>query len=793
MSTLKTLCFGPSCNDVPDTYTKTELENLLDDKQDTLTAGTGVTIVGNTISVNSGTEGTPTATKGAVNNHSIDVTPSVTNTAGYITGSTLTGTAVSVSASELVSGTKQITANGNNIDVVNYAAVDVAVPGIVPVLETTSVSYTPTESQITDTITPSVGYDGLQEVDVTVNAISDTYVGSAIERHSGWDLTTIGPTVMGPAGYYEYPFATTLPSGTAGTPVATKGAVSNHSVDITPSVTNVTGYITGSTKTGTAVTVTASELVSGTKSITTNGSNIDVTDYAAVDVNVSSTPSLYVGSGSAVTDLAGTFYPPTGYDGFSEFTIAAIPVGKVRTPATTITANPTINVSSNGTITADVHTSQSITPNLVTEGYVDSYHPGSREAGTVTADGFATEQLSTQAAQTIHPSTSDQTIASGQYLTGTQTIAAVTTTNLTAANIVSGVTVKVGDASDDDCVASVTGTASSGAVIISDTTDPNGGTIRTITAGNVVNLGIKTITTNGTYDPGDDSLDGYSEVTVNVSGGSPNLQTKTNIAPTTSSQTITPDYGYDGLSSVQINAMPSGSVTAPASISGSSATVSTGTNTLTLSKTVSVTPNVTTAGYVSSGTAGNSSVSLTASVTTKAATTYNTSSSDQTITSGTYLTGTQTIRGVTTSNLTADNIKSGVTVTVGDSADADRVLSVTGTYSGGGSGKNVQVYSGYATRQANSYGATDVTLTVSKTGTYKVTWMAWRSSSQGTMGTNLHVGSSSGTNQQTFTGTYGQCITLNNQSYTAGDVLTLYATSGSTSRTIYVGNLIIEE
>ena len=129
--------------------------------------------------------------------------------------------------------------------------------------------------------------------------------------------------------------------------------------------------------------------------------------------------------------------------------------------------------------------------------------------------------------------------------------------------------------------------------------------------------------------------------------------------------------------------MPSGSATAPASISGTSATVSTGTNTLTLTKTVSVTPSVT-AGYVSSGTAGNSSVSLQASVTTKGATTYHPSTSDQTIASGTYTTGAQTIKAVTLANLTADNIKNGVTVTVGDSTDADCVASVTGTYSGGG-------------------------------------------------------------------------------------------------------------
>ena len=73
-----------------------------------------------------------------------------------------------------------------------------------------------------------------------------------------------------------------------------------------------------------------------------------------------------------------------------------------------------------------------------------------------------TGNIASQAAQTIHPSTTDQTIASGKYLTGTQTIKAVTTTNLTANNIVSGVTVKVGDSTDDDCVASVTGTAETG-------------------------------------------------------------------------------------------------------------------------------------------------------------------------------------------------------------------------------------------------------------------------------------------------------------------------------------------
>jgi len=178
-------------------------------------------------------------------------------------------------------------------------------------------------------------------------------------------------------------------------------------------------------------------------------------------------------------------------------------------------------------------------------------------------------------------------------------------------------------------------------------------------------------------------------------GGSGTYQAKTNINPTTSSQTITPDSGYDALSSVQINAMPSGSATAPASISGSSATVSTGTNTLTLSKTVSVTPSVS-AGYVASGTAGNSSVSLTASVTTKAAATYHPSASDQTISASQYLTGAQTIKGVSITNLSAANIKSGVTIKVGDSTDDDCVTSVTGTYSGGTSATQHVIHFGFS-------------------------------------------------------------------------------------------------
>lgn len=135
------------------------------------------------------------------------------------------------------------------------------------------------------------------------------------------------------------------------------------------------------------------------------------------------------------------------------------------------------------------------------------------------------------------------------------------------------------------------------------------------------------------------------------------IATKTGTDITASGDTVTVPAGY--YASQQTKAVASGSATGPATVSGSSASVSTGTNTITLSKTISITP-VVSAGYVASGTAANASVSLTASVTTKGAATYTPTTSDQTIAASTYLTGAQTISG--DANLVASNIKSGVSI-----------------------------------------------------------------------------------------------------------------------------------
>ena len=187
--------------------------------------------------------------------------------------------------------------------------------------------------------------------------------------------------------------------------------------------------------------------------------------------------------------------------------------------------------------------------------------------------------------------------------------------------------------------------------------------------------GTKTLLTEAKYCE-DDITVAYTK----PSAPSPTYQAKTNITPTTSSQTITADAGYDALSSVQINAMPSGSASTPATTITANPTISVVNNGstaqvyVTVSASQSITPTVA-AGYVSSGTAGTVTVSgsRTELLTSKAAATYTPTTTAQTIAANQYLIGAQTIAG--DANLIAENIKKDVSI-----------FSVVGTYEGGGGG-----------------------------------------------------------------------------------------------------------
>lgn len=269
-------------------------------------------------------------------------------------------------------------------------------------------------------------------------------------------------------------------------------------------------------------------------------------------------------------------------------------------------------------------------------------------------------------AKSATPSESQQTISPD---TGYNGLSTVTVGAISSTYVGTGVTRK---SSTDLTVSGAIITAPAGyyseaaskSVTSGSATGPSSlsGSSASITTGtNTITLTKTGVTTTPTVSAGYVSSATASTATVALTAS-----VSVNPTPTASGKTVTIPAGY--YSAQTTKDVSTGSTTAPASISGTAATISTGTNTITLNKTISVTPSVT-AGYISSGTAGNSSVSLTASVTTQGARTITPSTSNQTIASGTYITGTQTISG--DANLIAGNIKSGTSI-----------FGVSGSYSG---------------------------------------------------------------------------------------------------------------
>ena len=324
-------------------------------------------------------------------NTKTDFTQTLANSTLYITNENV----VSVPSGYYANGasvgipteTKSITTNGtftpSTGKLISSVTVNVPTGGTI---NNQSKTVDPSSSQIS--VTPDSGYTGLSEVIIT--AIPNDYIGSAITERTSTDVTVNGAAVTIPSGYYVSNVTKSVASGTAGTPTATKGTVSNHSISVTPSVTNTTGYIIGGAKTGTAVTVLASELVSGNKEITANGTNIDVTNYATVSVSVSSqAPTYQAKTNITPTTASQTITPDSGYDALSSVQINAIPSNYKNTSDANATAanvlSGKIAYNSSGKITGTMANNGATGGTITTQNGTYTIPAGYTSGGTVTA------------------------------------------------------------------------------------------------------------------------------------------------------------------------------------------------------------------------------------------------------------------------------------------------------------------------------------------------------------------------------------------------------------------------
>lgn len=565
-------------------------------------------------------------------------TQTVTPDSAYEGLSAVTVTVNPIPSSYIIpSGTINISSNTTGIDVTSYAN---AVVNVSPSLTTASV----TPSETAQNITPGAGYDGLSSV--TVNGITNTYVGSGVPQRTSSDIITQIKTNQSSGNNY---YSITIP----------QGYYSNSAKNITMVNREV-------------IPSETSQQVSSTSS-----SLLDTVTVAAIT-------STYVGSGvttqSSLTVNANTITANAGY--YADAVTYTMPYATAR-PMTLTQATPGINVNSTGLVTAT--NNQRKTTNIrgiETAGYAKSTSPSfevTQEASS------ATYQLPTLPAQSFTPSSTTQTVAStGKYMLGD-----ITVQPIPSEYVVPSGTLTI----EDDGIINVANYSNievpaatpyayvnldygneymnmdvepSGRVGVSFyTTDfdvqvDDPGWVSSSTYNMLISayqeyqlptLPAQTITpSESTQTINSTSKWMTGNVTVNpITSTYVGSGVTTNPTITVSGPSVTIPAGY--YSSQQTKTVASGSVSTPSTTITANPTVSvsnSGLITASVTGSSNVAPSVS-AGYISSGTAGTISVtgSTTLQLTTQGSTTVTPSTSTQTVSvTGKYMTGNVTVNPI---------------------------------------------------------------------------------------------------------------------------------------------------
>ena len=381
-------------------------------------------------------------------------------------------------------------------------------------------------TQAAKTVTPteaiqravSAGY--FTTGNVSVAAISSTYVGTGVAKKSSADLTASGSVVTAPAGYYSTAATKSISAGSAFTPAVT--------ITATPGITvNTNGLITATVGASSSITptVTAGYVSAGTAG-TVSATGTKTSQLTSV------TASTYYASTADRTIASQRWL--VGTQTIKSVTTANIAAANIKDGVTVKVGDSgdddrIVGVTGTFTDAATVSTGQqAATADKILSGF-SAWVDGAEVKGSYTsAEGYTLTTIAPQ--QTITTNANRQAIVQNTvgafaddeyYLVTYDNVEYVCTCNvLWTDNYVVGDYAWCTGTQNDyiypfglDCYNNViylfSSTASSTHTIKIEHLELNGGASVLVP---------KTITENGTYNASSDSADGYSQVTVNVSG-----------------------------------------------------------------------------------------------------------------------------------------------------------------------------------------------------------------------------------------------------------------------------------
>lgn len=589
-----------------------------------------------------------------------------------------------------------------------------------------SKTVTPTKQQ--QSITADEGSYGLS--DVTVNAIPAAYQDVTAVTAAATDvlatkvyvdatgkvttgtmpnrgavnqtLSTTNTSYSVPAGYHNG-------SGTVKITLQTKTATpTEDSQQIQPDSGKVLSQVTVNAiprtyANTTDATATSDSILFGQ---TAYIAGTDADGVTAKAVKVSGTMPNNGATGASLDTTTTSYTIPAGYT-----TGGTVSIATETKTATPTTSDQNI-IPTTGKVLSTV-TVKGVTVTLPTASQILSGKTASVTSNGTTL-GTVTGNIASKSAATYYPQPvgtgtdqGDQTIASGKYLSGTQTIKAVTTSGISASNIKHGVTINVGDArtGKEGNIATATGSFyndgttytlnSVGTNIDMGETSSN----RYITTSNLQVIPTAVYTATGAVSEVD--ITTYGKLTIASGSVTENAGVLTSgTTPTWTQGTVTATKGWITAGTKVSGATFANSATtnvtykdisnttaAPILKSGDYLYINKGyTDNIKISL-AKLVPDAASAellgDFILSGYSAydNDGTLIAGSIETVSTKTYYPSTSDQTIPAKQY-TGADgiSIKKVTTANISAANIKYNTVVKVGDAADDDRVLSVTGTF-----------------------------------------------------------------------------------------------------------------